>query len=243
MKTPAHRSGSRGRVWLAAALLGGAAALGASLQPVAGVDALAPGTLERGLPMRVGSWQAIADTLPQVDLTLPADGTRRNDRPYDAVVMRSYADATGLRVMLAVAYAAEQRQDVKIHRPDLCYPSQGFALQARETTWPAGLRDTNGPLQAQRLLTARGPLREAVLYLLRTDRDYGQAMWDGRLAILRAGLQGRVPDGALVRVSMRLSPADPADAAFATLDRFLADLLAGMAPDTRERLVPGWRAD
>lgn len=243
MTAPGARPGSRGRVWLAAALLAGAAVLGAGVRPVAGIAPPAPGTLERGLPMRVGAWQAIADTLPQVDLTLPADGTRRNDRPYDAVVMRSYADASGRRVMLAVAYAAQQRQEVKIHRPDLCYPSQGFALRASAPAWPPGLRDAQGPLEARRLLTARGPVHEAVLYLLRTDRDYGQAPWDGRLAILRAGLQGRVPDGALVRVSMRLTPADAGPAVFETLERFMVELLAGTAPDARERLVPGWRGD
>lgn len=226
---------------VAAALLLGAAALGHALQPAATAAAHPHGLIDRAVPARLGPWQRLADPLPQIDLTVAADGTRTNDNPYDEVVMRSFADDHGHEVMLAIAYAREQRQEVKVHRPDLCYPSQGYAIVTRERVQLAAVRDARGSVEAVRLLTRRQNTHEAVLYLLRTDDDYGQAMWDGRLAILRAGLAGRVADGALLRVSTRVASASDAAEAFARLDAFLPALLDAMPAPARERLVPGYR--
>lgn len=226
---------------VAATLLLAAAALGPALRP----DVTAPphprGLIEGAIPGRLGPWQQVADPLPQIDLTVRADGVRGNDNPYDEVVMRSYADGQGHTVMLAIAYAREQRQEVKVHRPDLCYPSQGYAIVSRQRVQLPTVRDGRGPIELVRLLTRRQATYEAVVYLLRTDDDYGQAMWDGRLAILRAGLAGRVADGALLRLSMRVSSASAAPGAFAQLDALVPALLDEMPAPARERLVPGYR--
>ncbi len=53
------------------------------------------------------------------------------DRPYDDVLMRAYGNSQGDIVLLAVAYGRNQRQEVKIHRPDVCYTAQGFQLVER----------------------------------------------------------------------------------------------------------------
>lgn len=201
-----------------------------------------PGTIARGLPDTVGPWQAVAAASPMVELTVAgAGGQRINDSPYDEVVTRSYVGPQGRPIMLAIAYAAQQRQEVKIHRPDLCYPAQGWRLLAQERTTQRGLRDAAGPLEITRLLARKREQQEVVLYLLRTGDSYSQSMWAGRLAILEAGLRGLATDGVLVRVSQRLDAGDDPRPVQAELERFLPALLRHTAEDVRERLVPGWR--
>jgi len=42
--------------------------------------------------------------------------------------MRAYQNSQGQIVYLALAWGEQQRQEVKIHRPDLCYVAQGFKV-------------------------------------------------------------------------------------------------------------------
>ena len=66
------------------------------------------------------------------------------EAPYDDVLMRSYTNAHGEVVMLALAYGRHQRQEIKIHRPELCYTSQGYAvlqeIRLRSSQVPASCR-------------------------------------------------------------------------------------------------------
>jgi EpsI family protein len=224
---------------LASALLLAAAAAATALRPSASGASHPPGLLESGIPHQVDGWTLAASPLPMIDLTVAeGDGERSNHRPYDEVLMRTYADARGRSVMLALAYAAQQRQEVKIHRPDLCYPSQGWRVSAWSEQ-PLALRRHSGePVNGVRMLTRRGTQLEAVVYWLRTGDSYGQAMWDGRLAILRHGLRGHLPDGMLVRASMRLEGENDAAAAYADMEGFLGGLVRGSGRQAQELLVP-----
>ncbi len=229
---------------LASALLLAALGLAHWLTPSLTGQAHAPGLIARGLPQSVGPWRGVAAPATLVDLTVAGGGggERSNDHPYDEVVMRSYASPQSPPIMLAIAYAAQQRQEVKIHRPDLCYPSQGWRIVSQRRLTLPGLRDAAGPLEVVRLRAHKGNQQEVVLYLLRTGHSYSQSMWAGRLAILQAGLRGQMPDGALLRVSQRLEAQDDPRSAEAELQRFLQTLLLDVAPEARDRLVPGWQS-
>jgi EpsI family protein len=139
--------------------------------------------------------------------------------------------------MLALAYAAEQRQEVKVHRPDLCYPAQGFRMLHWSLTQFETLVGARGPITGVRMLTKRDDRIEAVVYLLRTGENYGQRMWDGRVEILREGLQGRIADGLLVRASMLLEREGDAQRAFGELEGFLVELAQASAPQARSQMV------
>lgn len=234
------------RSWLAilaSALLLASLAFARWLTPDISGISHTPGTIARGLPDTVGAWQAMDAAVPMVDLTAAgANGQRSNDSPYDEVVTRNYVAPQARPIMLAIAYAAQQRQEVKIHRPDLCYPAQGWRILGQERATQPGLRHAGGPIETTRLLAHKGGQQEVVLYLVRTGDSYSQSMWAGRLAILQAGLHGQVPDGVLVRVSQRLEASEDPRPAQAELERFLQALLRQTAADARERIVPGWRS-
>ena len=81
---------------------------------------LPKGTLAR-LPMRIGEW--MGKDSPLGEAVVKATGT-------DDHVNRSYfRGPTGDRVSLFLAYGVRAR-DLMPHRPEVCYPGVGWALQA-----------------------------------------------------------------------------------------------------------------
>jgi EpsI family protein len=224
-----------------------AAALAAGLAPAktvadAGLD------LAALVPAEFGRWRELRTGVPQIDLSPRRDGedaARTTDDPYDQTVMRTYARADGAAIMLALAYGTRQRQEVKIHRPELCYLAQGFAVTRRDPV-PIVFKD-GAAVTATRLLARSDRRVEPVTYWIRIGDEIAAGALQSRLAILRAGLKGRIPDGILVRVST-ISPPGAADTdrAYGLHEEFLRELvdavgdrgrlvLAGAAVGAKER--------
>jgi len=208
-----------------------------ALRPVQTVDAGAM-PIENGVPTRVGDWVVVPSPALQTGIDLTAEADRAtNERPYDQVVMRNYRNAAGDVAMLAIAYARVQRQEVKIHRPDLCYRSQGFELLDVQPARFALVAESGAPVVGRRLLARRADRLEAVVYWLRTGSQYSDRPWDERLNILAEGLDGRIPDGVLVRASRLIADRGEAEATWTQLEAFLADLVAGSSTDIRPLLL------
>jgi exosortase B len=220
--TPACPSPAPG-VWQRMAVIGRRASLamlaGMVLAPAlahALTPRLAPGAaiapLAASVPQQFGEWTAMPDAAAQAALASAADGGNSQDQPYDDVLMRTYVNRAGDQVMLAIAYARAQRQDVKLHLPEICYPAQGYQVLALA---PAALRVNAGgaPLPGRHMLASGTDRLEAVTYWTRVGDAYPQGALAMRLAIFRDGLRGRISDGVLVRASMLVrSRAGAADA-------------------------------
>ena len=75
---------------------------------------------------------------------------------------------------------------------------------------PAEVRYDGGasPVRLTRLITERGKRFEPVSYWLRTGNEVATGIVDQQLIRLKYGLQGVIPDGALVRISTIGIPAD-----------------------------------
>lgn len=177
--------------------------------------------LDKIIPVQFGDWKQIADPFTQVGLT-----TGRNDlvnQLYDKVVMRTYANKTGDKVMLAIAYAREQKQDIKIHRPEVCYVAQGFQLLSKKSN----LIDISAvkPIKAQRLLVTNQTRYETISYWVRIGDDYPTGGMSARLKILHDGLMGKLLDGVLVRASIAISDPGGAEVAYKKQEDFLVELI------------------
>jgi hypothetical protein len=96
-------------------------------------------SLEQTVPLKIGDWTALKEGVPQMALAVAPDGQRSEEQPYDEVVMRTYVNSHGEQVMVALAYAREQRQEVKIHRPEVCYQAQGYKNLSGRTHGDTGL--------------------------------------------------------------------------------------------------------
>ena len=176
---------------------------------------------ETVIPKKFGDWQQITDTFLQVSLSTGKDD--EINKLYDRVLTRTYENSKGDRVMLALAYAHEQKQDVKIHRPEVCYIAQGF--QALSQTPNVIKIPSIKPIAAQRLLMRNSNRTETVSYWIRIGDDYPTTGMGARWKILRDGLKGKILDGILVRASIAID--DEAGAAFAyeKQESFLVDLV------------------
>jgi EpsI family protein len=187
------------------------------------------------VPGELGGWREVRSPFVQVDLTPRRDGEdaeRTTDSPYDQTVMRTYARADGATIMLALAYGSRQRQEVKIHRPELCYVAQGFAV-SRKNFVPLVFKDGNA-VTATRLVAHNDRRVEPVTYWIRIGDEIAMSAVQSRLAILREGLRGRIPDGILVRVSSVHPPGTgDLDGAYRLHEEFLRELLSVVGPSGR----------
>ncbi|TXD80330.1 EpsI family protein, partial [Mitsuaria sp. TWR114] len=137
-----------------------------------------------------------------------------------------------------LAWGERQRQDVKVHRPEVCYPAQGFALRRVEAGPPIATEGRARPVPTTELLAeARGGGFEAVRYWIRIGDNYGGDGLGARWYILNEGLAGRIPDGILVRASQRLAQASAAPGSQRLMARFLAELVAAVPAPSRGMLV------
>lgn len=221
-------------------LIAGLAMIGAFLLSIAATprthevpeDAV---NLAKMVPSEFGRWKEMKTGVVQMDLA-PREGEERTtDQPYDQVLMRSYERDDGAIVMLALAYGRSQRQDVKIHRPELCYVAQGFELVKREKTQVVLSPQTTVP--AYRLTTrARGRL-EPVTYWIRIGNIIAESAWQSRWKIFTDGLTGVVPDGLLVRASSALPMDSDLGPAYQMQNEFLADLYAAVKVDNQRSLA------
>ena len=222
LKLPAIRFGTAAAI---TAVLLGAAAAALALTPSLSYVQDVP-SLDQTVPRQFGDWKEVATPYIQVDLSTRRDGETTTEQPYDETVMRAYRNSRGEVVMLALAYGERQRQEVKVHRPDLCYVSQGFRiLDLRPTTFDK-VNGAKAPFEGKRMLaTSRGRM-EAVSYWMRIGDLYSENAWETRGYLIKEGLAGRVPDGILVRASRPVANAKEAEAAYPQLEAFLAELAA-----------------
>lgn len=191
--------------------------------------------LEASVPSAFGDWKQVIDRYVQVDVSQGVEA--EFEQPYDQTVMRTYVNSRGERVMLALAWGERQRQDVKVHRPEVCYPAQGYVVRSLQAGAPISLSGVAEPVPTVSLLAqGRGGI-EAVRYWIRIGGSYGGDGLKARWYILNEGLAGRIPDGILVRASQRIRSIEEVAGAHATMEQFLVELTASVSPQMRALLV------
>lgn len=185
--------------------------------------------LEEIFPERFGDWR-IDTSLPVV---LPSpDAQEVINRIYNQTLARTYVNGQGQRIMLSVAYGGDQSDSMAVHKPEVCYPAQGFEVLAASD---ASLRLAGREVPARRLLTRLGGRTEPLTYWITVgDRVPGSSGLRQKFAQLGYGLRGTIPDGMIVRVS---SIDRQADSAWALQSKFLDDLIAVVPQDGLNRVV------
>lgn len=183
--------------------------------------------LESVIPKQFGEWKEMPNQTVQV---VNPQTKELLDKIYSQILTRTYANARGYRIMLSIAYGDDQRGELRAHRPEVCYPAQGFALH---NNVEASIVTPFGNIAGRRLDTSLGARREPVTYWFTMGDKAVQSRLQQRLIEVRMGLTGQVPDGLLFRVSS--IDGNPPHA-YERQRAFVADLLKAVPARDRTRL-------
>jgi EpsI family protein len=211
-----------------------AAAAAALLTPQREAEAPAA-SLDDLVPLSFGEWRAVPDPVAQVTLNPRLENEPAGAQAYDDLMVRTYRRADGQEVMVTLAYGRRQTQELKIHRPELCYYAQGFEVLA---LGPRTVRlSPSQDIRSLTLLTRNRARVEVVTYWMRIGAQVTENAWQTRWVILREGLRGRIPDGMLVRASTLASPERTMEEVIELQQAFLADLYSAVPASTRQLLA------
>lgn len=220
-------TGLRWRVLLAmAVMLAGAGLTYLGRPTVYLADRIGKPDLELMFPRQFGEWR-VDSSLPVI---APApDVQARLDAIYNQVLARTYVNASGQSIMLSVAYGGDQSDATRAHRPEICYPAQGFDITHDK---PGLQRIAGGTLPVRMLMSRFGDRQEPITYWIVVGNEVATSGMQQKLAQMRYGLRGLIADGMLVRVSSLDANREHAYTVHAS---FIADLAAGMPSATRSR--------
>lgn len=150
---------------------------------------------------------------------------------YDQVLERTFVNDEGERVMLSVAYGSEQSGTLELHRPELCYPYNGyqvFGLQIGEMD----LAGRNVPVIN---VLAEMPGRfEPITYWIVIGGELVTRPRAQRWQLLSFAVRRQLPDGLLIRISS--INANP-KAAFDLHHQFADSMVRAMSPAHRAQVI------
>ena len=191
--------------------------------------------IEKIVPLQIGEWQYKPSIFAQVSVNSFTQNL--TEAVYDQILMRTYEDKSGNQIMLAIAFAAEQRQEIKVHQPEVCYPAQGYQMLAMKThIWR--IPGYKLPISGKQLIFKNSNRMEAVSYWIRIGDSFALSGLEMRIKILKEGLKGKLTDGTLVRVSTIITQESDASDAFKIQEKFLVNLISTVNISGRDSLVP-----
>lgn len=217
---------------VASVVILGAAGLSELLRPHELMAATSPApNLETVIPKQFGQWHVV----PNIGLVTP-DGAANVVDPHDPAspiysqeVARGYQDAEGNTVMFLVAYGPAQTYRLKSHFPEICYSAAGFRVSPKTAEQ---LKEPNlSPFPVIRLVAQKERRYEPITYWVKVGHQVANNIIDRQMAMMKYGLRGVIPDGALIRLStVGLS----ASVSYRVQDQFIHDLLEALAPKDRK---------
>lgn len=184
--------------------------------------------LEVLIPKTFGDWTIDETVVPLlVDPKLQAE----LDKIYNQTLSRTYVNARSDRIMLSIAYGGDQSDSMAMHKPEVCYPAQGFQIlkNASDTFSTEG-----GSIPVKRLVATQGQRIEPITYWTTVGGSVAVGGMSRKLQQIKYGLTGKIPDGLLFRISS--IQADDTKA-YQIQDAFARDLLKAMTPTGRQRII------
>ncbi|MDR3390217.1 MAG: EpsI family protein [Sulfuriferula sp.] len=208
-----------------------AAALAMALTPTKLTASTAPRIdLETMIPKQFGDWHQLKEldvisVSPEVQATI--------NKIYQQTLSRTYINSNGQQIMLALAYGDNQTDSLQVHKPEQCYPAQGFQI-LHSAMGSLHLVRNQKNIPVKRLVAQQGARIEPITYWITVGNQVAVNGWKWKLAQLTYGLTGKVPDGMLVRVS---SISADEKSSFSIQQDFINAMLDGMQQTDRVHLV------
>lgn len=206
-----------------------ASAAAAKLKPDLLLAEVSPAAdFETAVPKTFGDWKTL-DLSNAVILS--QDVQQKLDETYDQLVSRTYVSEDGYRIMLAIAYGSNQGDGTEVHKPEVCYPAQGFAISNRKR----GVLETNyGAIPVRTMNATAGRRLEPITYWIVSGRKVVDGNIEKKYGEMLLSLDGLIPDGLLFRVSS-IDADQPG--AFRRQEAFVRQLLDAVQPELRKQLA------
>jgi len=183
--------------------------------------------LEVMIPKQFGDWRLDESIVP---LQVSPDVQAALDKIYNQTLSRTYINSQGQRIMLSIAYGSDQSDSMAVHKPEVCYPAQGFEIIQKRK----GTLDVAGTsLHVVRLVAQHNNRIEPITYWISVGGETVTGGLDRKLAQMRYGLTGNVPDGLLFRIS-NINP--DASRAYELHANFAGDLFQALNEAARATL-------
>ena len=215
------------RYLLMMGLMLASAALAAALRPTISLaDERAPINLKTMVPKAFGDWQERLVGLAQI---IDPGTQQLLDKIYSETLTRTYINKDGYQIMLSIAYGKNQSDALQLHKPEVCYPAQGFQLTDKHANT---LTAADIVLPTTRLMTKLDRRVEPVTYWTVVGDHVTKGGIDKKLTEMRYALEDRIPDGMLIRVS---SIDGDRARAYKLQDAFAQQMLAAIDPHYRSR--------
>jgi EpsI family protein len=185
--------------------------------------------LETMIPRQFGEWKQDETVMqplvnPQLEKVIEAT--------YRQTLSRTYVDQKGQRIMLSLAYGGSHGEGMQTHRPEVCYPAQGFRV---DKELPSETLHTHyGNIEVKRLVASHGPRVEPITYWAVVGNIHTSFGIHMKLAQLRYNITGVIPDGMLVRIS---SIDSNENSAFSKQEKFIRELLTALTEPHRIRVM------
>lgn len=184
--------------------------------------------LENMIPLQFGDWK---DEPQQTGHIINPQVKEKLDRIYTATLSRTYVNSAGDRIMLSIAYGADQSDAKQLHYPEVCYPAQGFQLVSNQV---GSLKTDFGAIPVRRLYTVLGMRAEPLTYWTTVGNKAVLGSKQSKLEQLKYGFKGQIPDGLLFRVSSITSDAEDG---YAKQQAFVRALIAAISQQDRAKLA------
>ena len=154
------------------------------------------------------------------------------DKIYGQTLSRTYINKNGERIMLSIAYGADQRGDLQVHLPEICYPAQGFQIQSNHRDV---IITSSGNISVTRLEASYGSQRyEPITYWTTIGDKVITDRINRKIAEIGYGFSGKIPDGLIFRIS---SIDIKTTQAFSIQDSFVNSLVNILSSSDRKRLM------
>ncbi|AZN36856.1 exosortase-associated protein EpsI, B-type [Iodobacter ciconiae] len=183
--------------------------------------------LEKMVPLSFDGWKKEETT---VSLVKAPDIEAALSKLYSNLLMRTYINSKGERMMLSIAYGPDQRDNGgrQVHRPEVCYPAQGFNISQNKT---AIFSSPFGDIPVRHLIAKQNQRVEPITYWLTVGLKAVNNTTSFKLNQLSYGVKGYIPDGMLIRVS---SIDENIDEAYKKQENFLKSLGTAISEKNRK---------
>lgn len=183
--------------------------------------------LETAIPKQFGGWHMVKTANQIINPQLQAE----LNQIYSETLSRTYINNKGQQIMLAIAYGGTQDTKLQVHRPEVCYASDGFHISDLRY---AHLDTPEGPIPVMHLVAHKGERNEPITYWIMIGNTPVRGNIEQGIARIKYGLRGIVPDGLLFRVSD--ISAHPVQS-YELQQQFVDQLLTALTPENRKRLT------